>query len=571
MTASPARDASVPDFAGLVGLDRIRAAAETLRGVTAPDAARRGRAAGSRPLPQGRVAPADRRVQAARGVRRDRLALAGRAGPGRHHVLVGQPRPGRRPGRPAPRRAGRRRHALGRAATQGPPGGRATAPRSSSSARPARSGGPSPSGSPPSAASTSSRPTTTTGSSPARAPAASRSSRTCPTSRPSSCRSAAAGSSRASPRRSGPSARRPGSSASSRSSRPTRATRSSPAGSSSGRPSWSAGRSPTGRGRRRVGRRTFAHIAALVDRIVTVSEAEIAAAVRLAAEEARLVVEPSGALSIAALRFRRAEAGLDGHGRPGRRGRQRRQRRPGPLPRLPRGADPRLSGSPSRGGPRASRSRGGGRGLASARSRSTQRSPPAECAGTGSRTTSSARRPAGGGSPRHHASKPVGGVRADRADRGLEAPEVADRLARSRPRPSRASRCATAGGAGARRGRRPRYARLALNAPAASWRFGKRVRFSRCSSARRGLDPRPRGPPGRRTGSAGTARRSRRAKPWRRSVAASSSPIAAWTGSPPRPRRLASGVDHRRVEPEAQARCQAAHTSRDSPAGPPRS
>ena len=60
-----------------------------------------------------------------------------------------------------------------------------------------------------------------------------------------------------------------------------------------------------------VGGRTFAHIAALVDRIVTVSEAEIAAAVRLAAEEARLVVEPSGALSIAALRFRAAEAGID--------------------------------------------------------------------------------------------------------------------------------------------------------------------------------------------------------------------------------------------------------------------
>jgi threonine dehydratase len=61
-----------------------------------------------------------------------------------------------------------------------------------------------------------------------------------------------------------------------------------------------------------VGRRTFAHIAALVDRIVTVSEAEIAAAVRLAAEESRLVAEPSGALSIAALRFRAAEAGLEG-------------------------------------------------------------------------------------------------------------------------------------------------------------------------------------------------------------------------------------------------------------------
>jgi threonine dehydratase len=61
-----------------------------------------------------------------------------------------------------------------------------------------------------------------------------------------------------------------------------------------------------------LGRRTFAHLSALIDRIVTVSEAEIAAAVRLVAEESRLVAEPSGALSVAALRFRGAEAGLDG-------------------------------------------------------------------------------------------------------------------------------------------------------------------------------------------------------------------------------------------------------------------
>jgi threonine dehydratase len=61
-----------------------------------------------------------------------------------------------------------------------------------------------------------------------------------------------------------------------------------------------------------VGRRTFAHLSALLDGIVTVSEAEIAAAVRLAAEEARLVLEPSGALSIAALRFRPEQAGITG-------------------------------------------------------------------------------------------------------------------------------------------------------------------------------------------------------------------------------------------------------------------
>jgi len=61
-----------------------------------------------------------------------------------------------------------------------------------------------------------------------------------------------------------------------------------------------------------LGRRTFAHLAALLDAIVTVSEEEIAAAVRLAAEESRLVAEPSGALSVAALAFRARESGLDG-------------------------------------------------------------------------------------------------------------------------------------------------------------------------------------------------------------------------------------------------------------------
>jgi threonine dehydratase len=61
-----------------------------------------------------------------------------------------------------------------------------------------------------------------------------------------------------------------------------------------------------------LGRRTFAHLSVLLDAIVTVTEAEIAAGVRLAAEESRLVVEPSGALTVAALRFRAREAGLDG-------------------------------------------------------------------------------------------------------------------------------------------------------------------------------------------------------------------------------------------------------------------
>jgi threonine dehydratase len=65
-----------------------------------------------------------------------------------------------------------------------------------------------------------------------------------------------------------------------------------------------------------LGERTFAHLAALLDSIVTVSEDEIAAGVRIAAEESRLVVEPSGALTVAALAFRSAELGFVGLDRP---------------------------------------------------------------------------------------------------------------------------------------------------------------------------------------------------------------------------------------------------------------
>ncbi len=59
-----------------------------------------------------------------------------------------------------------------------------------------------------------------------------------------------------------------------------------------------------------LGLRTFAHLRAHLDGVVTVSEIEIAAGVRLAAERSRLVVEPSGALSIAAMAFHAAELGL---------------------------------------------------------------------------------------------------------------------------------------------------------------------------------------------------------------------------------------------------------------------
>ena len=59
-----------------------------------------------------------------------------------------------------------------------------------------------------------------------------------------------------------------------------------------------------------IGVRPYAHLSRLLDDVVTVSEAEIAAAVRLLAEDARLVAEPSGAVAPAAARFRAREAGL---------------------------------------------------------------------------------------------------------------------------------------------------------------------------------------------------------------------------------------------------------------------
>jgi threonine dehydratase len=61
-----------------------------------------------------------------------------------------------------------------------------------------------------------------------------------------------------------------------------------------------------------LGARTFAHLRAYLDSIVTVSEVEIAAGVRLAAERSRLVAEPSGALTIAALAYHARDARLEG-------------------------------------------------------------------------------------------------------------------------------------------------------------------------------------------------------------------------------------------------------------------
>jgi threonine dehydratase len=59
-----------------------------------------------------------------------------------------------------------------------------------------------------------------------------------------------------------------------------------------------------------LGERTFPHLMRLLDGIITVSEAEIIAGLRIAAEEARLVLEPTGALAIAAMRFHASEVGI---------------------------------------------------------------------------------------------------------------------------------------------------------------------------------------------------------------------------------------------------------------------
>jgi threonine dehydratase len=56
-----------------------------------------------------------------------------------------------------------------------------------------------------------------------------------------------------------------------------------------------------------VGVRNFEHIRAFVDGIITVSEAEIRAAMRAVVAQARIVPEPSGAVTSAALLFHRAE------------------------------------------------------------------------------------------------------------------------------------------------------------------------------------------------------------------------------------------------------------------------
>ena len=76
------------------------------------------RARRRRRLPQVREPAARRRVQVPRRAERDLGAARGRAGPRHRRLLVGQPRPGRGPRRPAPRRAHDDRDAGRRAGDQ---------------------------------------------------------------------------------------------------------------------------------------------------------------------------------------------------------------------------------------------------------------------------------------------------------------------------------------------------------------------------------------------------------------------------------------------------------------------
>jgi threonine dehydratase len=75
--------------------------------------------------------------------------------------------------------------------------------------------------------------------------------------------------------------------------------------------SWSAERTSRtiadGLRTQSVGQRNFAHIQAFVDGMITVTEAEIRAAMRAIVATARLVPEPSGAVATAALLFHAAE------------------------------------------------------------------------------------------------------------------------------------------------------------------------------------------------------------------------------------------------------------------------
>ena len=329
--------------APLVTIDAIRAAAATLRGIAIRTPARPVRPPGGPSLPEGRVPPADRRVQDPRRLRRGRLAERRRARP----VASSPTRPATTPraSRVPPGCSGRRRWSSCRP-TRRSSSGRASRPmgrRSSSSGRRATSGSRSPRRSPPERGLAIIPPfdddriiagqgtvgleivedlpdvaavlVPIGGGGLASGVAV-------------AVKALSAG--RAGDRRRIGARRRRAGLAPRGPDRPL-------AGRSSSSRTIADGTRTTA-----LGERTFAHLSALLDGIVTVTEDEIAAGVRLAAEESRLVVEPSGALPIAAMVFHAAELGLGPAPDPGtgRRRRVRRERGPGSLPGPAGGADP---------------------------------------------------------------------------------------------------------------------------------------------------------------------------------------------------------------------------------------
>ena len=320
-------------------IDDIRAAALAPARRRDPDAARPVRTARGPALPQGRVAPADRRLQDPRRLRGGLVAAGGRAGARRHHLLVREPRPGRRAGGPAAGHPGRGRHASRRPGDQARArrGGRRRGHRGRHRQRGAadrrRAAGRR------AVAGRSSRPSTTTGSSPARARSASSSLEDLPDL--AAVLVPIGGGGLASGIATAVKALRPS----------ARVVGVEPELAADARNRWARARSSSGR--RSDVSRTIADgtrtqaigagrspiSARILDAIVTVSEAEIAAGVRLAAEgvaagrrAVRRAVDRGDGVP-------RGRAGVGGARRTGRGGGQRRQRRPGALPRVPGGAD----------------------------------------------------------------------------------------------------------------------------------------------------------------------------------------------------------------------------------------
>ena len=185
--------AAVSEGGPLVTIDAVRAAAERLAGITVrtplvafgpPEARQFLKAESLQPIGAFKLRGAYNAIATLDPEARE---------PRRHHLLVGQPRPGGGP------RCADRGHARGRGHARvmrrgsSASGSKPTARRSSSSGPPRTNARRWPNGSPRNAAWPSSRRSMTTGSSPDRARSASRSRRTCRTWRVCSCPSAAAG------------------------------------------------------------------------------------------------------------------------------------------------------------------------------------------------------------------------------------------------------------------------------------------------------------------------------------------------------------------------------------------